>query len=130
LVPISLSSGSASCSAELHAKTQQLESLQLPGDLLEDQPLVAEIRGVLQLLRIEPRTLRVPNTPTIRQRGHAAYAVTSHASVGASEADSVLGGQFLEAAAVRQVFGYEPAGALHSASDEYWEAISRALGLG
>jgi hypothetical protein len=38
----------------------------------EVQPLVAEIHGVLQLLRIERPPLGAANTPSIRQKGHAA----------------------------------------------------------
>jgi len=36
------------------------------------QPLVAEIHGVLQLVRIERPPLAAANTPTIRQRGWTA----------------------------------------------------------
>jgi hypothetical protein len=43
--------------------------LQQPGDVPEVEPLVAEIHGVLQLLRIERPPLGAANTPTIRQRG-------------------------------------------------------------
>jgi len=43
--------------------------LQQPGNATEVEPLVAEIHGVLQLLRIERPMLAAANTPTIRQRG-------------------------------------------------------------
>ena len=43
--------------------------LQKPGNVAEMKQLVAEIHGVLQLLRIERPPLGAANTPTIRQRG-------------------------------------------------------------
>ena len=87
-------------------------SLQQPGDVPEVQPLMAEIHGVLQLLRVERPPLAASNTPSIRQRGWTACAVTSQPAVGAAQADAVLGGQLLEAAAVLQVPGHEPETAL------------------
>jgi hypothetical protein len=82
--------------------------LQQPGNLPEVAPLVAEIHGVLQLLQIERPPLAAVNTPTIRQRGWTARAVTSRPAVGAAQADSVLGGELPDAEAVLQVVGYEP----------------------
>ena len=42
-------------------------SRQQPGDVAQMQPLVTEIHGLLQLLRIECPALVVPNTPSIRK---------------------------------------------------------------
>jgi len=82
--------------------------LQQPGNVTEVEPLVAEIHGVLETLWIERPPLGAANTPTFHQRGWTACAVTSQPAVGAAQTDAVLGGQFLEAAAVLQVLGHEP----------------------
>jgi len=78
-----------------------------PGDVAHVQALVPERNGVLQLLRIERPPLGAANTPSIRQRGHTARAVTSQPAIGAAEADSVLSGQLREAAAFLQMLDHQ-----------------------
>ena len=62
-------------------------SRQQPGDVAQMQPLVTEIHGLLQLLRIERPALVVPNTPPIRKCRWTACVEACQPLVSAAEAD-------------------------------------------
>jgi hypothetical protein len=79
-----------------------------PGDVPEMQALVAEIHGLLQLLRIERPPLGAACAASIRQRGRTASAVPGQPAVGAAEADSVLGREPCRTAALLQVLNHKP----------------------
>jgi hypothetical protein len=57
---------------------------------------MAEIHGVLQLLRIERPPLGAANAPSIRQRGVTAAMVSSEPLLGRAQADTGLCGTFPE----------------------------------
>jgi hypothetical protein len=67
-----------------------------------------EVHGVLQMLRIEYPPLAVANTPSIRQRGLTAAALSSQPLVGGAEADPRLGGQDRERLTVVNVLANQP----------------------
>ena len=63
---------------------------------------------MLQLLRIERPPLGAANTPSIRQRGVTAAALSSQPLVGGAEADARMGGQGQEGFAVINVSAQQP----------------------
>jgi hypothetical protein len=67
--------------------------------MLKMQMLLAEIHGPLQLLRIDA----VARSVSIRQRSHAACAESLEPLRSSPEADAVLCGQLIQAAALLQV---------------------------
>jgi len=78
------------------------------GDPPEGAALVPEVHRVLQLLRIERPPLGAANTPSIRQRGETAAAVSSQPLVGGAQADARLGGQGFEGFTVVNVLAQQP----------------------
>ena len=73
------------------------------GNPPEGAALVPEVHGVLQLLRIERPPLGAANTPSIRQGGVTAAAVTSEPLVGGAQADASFCGKGLEGQMVDEV---------------------------
>ena len=67
------------------------------------QPLVTEIHGFLQLLRIERLELVAPNTPPIRKCRWTACAEACQPLVSAAEADPSVSSEFRQCPALVEV---------------------------
>ena len=78
-------------------------SRQQPGDVAQMQPLVTEIHGLLQLLRIERPALVAPNTPPIRKCRWTACAEACQPLVSAAEADPSVSSEFRQCPALVEV---------------------------
>lgn len=78
------------------------------------EPLAAEIQGLLERLRVEPRLLGSAHIPFLRERGWNTCADPNQPSIGTADVQSSFNNQLAEAeaaaAALLEGLGNEPEG--------------------